>query len=43
MTEEKKAHKLYKRHQKSEESSKFNVGVAKKWEYRTRQGYCAMR
>ena len=29
MTEEKKEHKLYKRHLKSEESSKFNVGVAK--------------
>ena len=28
---------------KSEESSKFNLGVAKKWEYRTIQGYCVMR
>ena len=28
MTEEKKAHEWYKRHLKSEESSKFNVGVA---------------
>ena len=29
MTEEKKAHKQYKRHLKSEESSKFNLIVAK--------------
>ena len=43
MTEEKKAHKLYKRHLKSEESSKFNVGVPKKWEYRTIQGYRTMQ